>query len=285
MKILTLILITFLTWTIPISAKQTPLNITWVLSDTPPFHISSGSLAGQGICDGLVRELESNITGATFDTLLIPQSRIGKMLASGKSVCFPCMIHNAQDADRIVYSNPALVFPPFVVITTKENASKITGSNESIDIVELMNDSSWVFGKEAARRYGALHSVISSLPAFRNAIFSHNSKDSTTAIAELLSRGRIDYTIDYPTTFELFKRRGYNNLTYIPITQADKFVVGAVGCSAQNNQFSGEALKRINEALSNKVLRSNSFKKHLDFWMNDYPDYHLWYEKEVLNKN
>ena len=285
MRVLRSILVILTIQCQPILATQSSLKITWVVSDTPPFHISNGSLANQGICDGLVRELQSNIDNVQFETQLVPQARIGKMLAAGERVCFPCMIYKAQSTDRIVYSQPSMVFPPFVIISTKAFAKKLKKGNDSIDIVELMNNPSYKFGKEVARKYGELHSIISPLPAFRNAIFSHNSNESTTAIAELMSRGRIDYTIDYPTTLELFKKRGYNNLTYIPIKQAEQFIVGAIGCSAQNPEFSTEALKVINEALKTKVINSESYQKHLDFWMSEYPNYQYWYDKKVLQKN
>ena len=283
-RFLTLLFLITLFISLPSMATQPKLNITWLVSDTPPFHISQGSLAGNGICDGLVEHLQSNIKNVHFETHVVPQTRIGKMLAKGDSVCFPCMIHNAQPSDRVIYSEPALIFPPFVLITTKELAQKLNVGDSPIDIVELMNNPQWKFGKEAARRYGELHSIISPLPAFRNAIFSHNSNESTTAIAELMSRGRIDYTIDYPTTLQLFKKRGYNNLTYIPIKQAEQFIVGAVGCSAQNPEFSTEALKVINEALKTKVINSESYQKHLDFWMSEYPNYQYWYDKKVLGE-
>lgn len=285
LQILQFIPIAILIWCIPTMAKQEQLEITWVVSDTPPFHISRGSMANRGICDGLVNHLQSSIKHANFETRLVPQTRIGKMLANGAPICFPCMIHNAQPADRITYSEPTMLFPPFVVITTKQKARELNTEKAPIDIVELMTNSEWTFGKEAARRYGSLQAVISSLPAFRNSIISHNSTDTTTAIAELISRGRIDYTIDYPTTLKLFQQRGYNNLTGIPIKQAEQFIVGAVGCSASNPEFSNRAIKLINDALHLNVLNSESYKEHLNFWMNGYPHYRSWYNKKVLKAN
>lgn len=269
----------------PVSAYAEPFKITWVVSDTPPFHIEEGKLSNQGICDNLTREIELHNPEVEFETLVAPEARISKMLDSGEPVCFPCMIHRDAPTSRSAYSIPTHLYPPFVVIVSKRSLDKFKTLGSPIDINNLLNAPNLILGKEIARKYGSLQQTIVSSNAYKNAVISHRFDTSTESIAELLRKGRIDYTIDYPTTFNYFKYKGYTEFVMLPIDKKQSYVKGAIGCSASNPDFSNKALTIINKSLTQSVLQSETYQRGLNYWMEGYPGYWQEYEKQIIQSN
>lgn len=254
------------------------------MSDTPPFHIESGKFSSKGICDGLISEIEYHNPDVHFDTLIAPEVRISKMLDDGAPVCFPCMIYREKATSRSQYSIPTTLYPPYVLIIKKSDKTKFESFGSPVKLEQLLQDRKLRLGREVARKYGDLQEMIQTSPAYQNSIASHNSIRSSEAIAELVTKGRVDYAIDYLTTYRYLTLTGHESLAMLPIEEAGDFVTGAIGCSASNPEFSKKALKIINETLKESVLASPAYKEHLSFWMDSFPDYWKYFEKEVLKK-
>lgn len=277
MRLQTIFLVGWLLAVPSLSAE--PLQkITWLISDTPPFFVNNGQWQHRGTCDQLMNALQRAMPDIEHQTELIPQVRVGRLMADGEKVCFPCKIYQAANPTGVVLSNPGFVYPPFVIVTNTEQAKRIRDSyREPIDITELLKDDRFQFGREKARRYGeVLQPLLEQSWAYSRGVINSNFAGSSTAMFELLGHKRIDYFVDYPVTAFYHQKLGFNDIVLLPIAQVPTQPIRvAVGCSAAApDDFAQKAVARINAALHDVVLADQRYIVLQGEWVAPYlPEY------------
>ncbi|NVK25257.1 MAG: hypothetical protein HWE10_10050 [Gammaproteobacteria bacterium] len=140
----------------PEQTLNTPkdFTITWLYSDTGPFHIKESNKNGvTGICDGIITEIIKAIPHINHIKRLLPIARIQQLMDEGEPVCYPCMIHRKQATSRARYANPNALYPPFKVIVHKENAEAfIKDFGNPINFDALVNDEKWLMVRQIGRK-------------------------------------------------------------------------------------------------------------------------------------
>ncbi|WP_448212797.1 hypothetical protein [Colwellia sp. MEBiC06753] len=266
-------------------------KITWLISDSPPFNISSpGPLYNKGICDGVVNEVIAAMPDVEFELLSLPQPRVSKVMDEGEKVFFPCMIHRSQNNARASYSTPMMLYPPFVIITLANTAKHIIDKySDSVDLTQLMNDESFQFGYGSGRRFDDnIQSIVEQSLAYKKAAISYNSEGAMSSLVQMMSKDRVDYIIDYPSNIQYFNTIYDSSLVAISIKQTQgKVIKGAIGCASQAvDNFAGKAIALINKALYDKVLTNPSYVEHLLFWMaSTVPNYQALYQTLIVQES
>ncbi|WP_199609665.1 hypothetical protein [Flocculibacter collagenilyticus] len=270
-------------------ANTNSLKITWMISDSPPFHITQPKPPfSHGICDLLVEKLIAASPYLKHKRVVLPQNRIHKKLASGEPVCFPCMIHRKKATAVADYSIPTTLYPAFSVIVAKDRLAAFTQRyGASISIAKLLNDRRFTLGRSSARRYGPiLQPILDDSWAYNHGVVTYSFEKSTLTTLNLLSKRRADYVIDYPTSHKYHEAEFNYKMQVLPIKELENtYTLGAVGCSTTApNNFANDALANINQALEEHVLNDPEYIMHLNFWMSDYiKNYTQQYIEKVVN--
>ncbi len=264
-------------------------EIIWLQSYTPPFHIAKSEDTPQGgICDNLTEQLMDEISDVKHTRLIVPQERINKYLNEGQNICFPCVIHKKVNNHLFNYSAPTTVYPPFNIITTKELAPELNKKHGSpIKLINLLADNSYVYGQAAARKYtDKINKIIENTTAQHKASLSWSSENESQAVISRLSRGFLDYSIDYPFMSDYFVNYSkFKNVVSLAIEEDSRdYVLGAVGCAANApNNFAAQAINKINKALKSKVLNSEKYLQSQQFWLEQsFPEFNSYFKEQVL---
>ncbi|WP_283710198.1 ABC transporter substrate-binding protein [Pseudoalteromonas prydzensis] len=282
---------TFLLLSASATANNNVEEITWLQSDTAPFHLNKTSKAPNGgLCDYLIEQLIEQLPNIKHTRLLVPQKRIGKYLDEGKMACFPCMIHRTKSTDRVVYSIPTTVYPPFSIITTPAKAETISLQHgDPVQLIKLLTDSNFIFGQTAARKFTTeINEIARNTKSYDHASLSWSSENESSAVIARLNHGYIDYTIDYPFLADYYNRFSeLSNVVALPIANQSNLVLGAIGCSTHApNNFANNALRQINQVLQQNILPSAQYQASQRQWLEaTFPDFIMQYQKQVLNVN
>ncbi|MCQ8879083.1 ABC transporter substrate-binding protein [Pseudoalteromonas shioyasakiensis] len=271
------------------SSSQNIEEITWLYSDTAPFHLAKSEQSPDGgLCDYLTEQLIKELPQIKHTRLQIPNQRITKYLTEGHKACHPCMIHRKNSTPRAKYSIPTTVYPPFSIITTTANAKKISQLHgPTVRLISLLTDSSFIFGKSAARKFtNEINTVAQNTGINSKASLSWSSENESRAVISRLNHGYIDYSIDYPFVADYYNRNTkLNNVVTLSIdSPREKFVLGAVGCSATApNDFAKKALKIINDRLEQNILPSEKYQESQRKWLkNTFTDFDQYYQQQIL---
>ena len=264
-------------------------EITWLQSATPPFHLNKTKLNPHGgLCDNLIEQLIEYLPSLKHTRIVMPQKRIGKNLDEGRNVCFPCMIHRTTDTARATYSIPTAVYPPFHIITTTKNATKINKKHgQPVKLVNLLIDPEFVFGQSAARKFTPkLNEIARNTQVYNSASLSWSSENESKTVISRINHGYIDYTIDYPFMADYFNRENKLNRIVSLNFEANQapFVMGAIGCSSSApNGFAQQAIKKINRVLTQKILPSKTYQQGQHFWLeNSFSNFNQIYQQNIL---
>lgn len=286
---LKLIFGTFITLQSSTSLSKDIDEITWLYSDTAPFHLSKHEQSPDGgLCDYLTEQLIKELPQIKHTRLQLPNQRITKYLTEGHAACHPCMIHRDKSTLRAMYSVPTTVYPPFSIITTKNNAKTISQQHGSpVQLINLLTDNSLVFGQTAARQFtNEINVIAKNTGAKEKGSLSWGSDNESYAVISRLNHGYIDYSIDYPFVADYYNRfTKQNNVVALPIeAPKNTFVLGAVGCSATApNNFAEKALKLINERLKNSILPSEKYQATQRQWLKGtFEDFDIHYQQQIL---
>lgn len=254
-----------------ISAAES-LKIDWLLPNSPPFYIS-GDSDEQGICEALVNKLQTALPQMKHNLLIMPQTRINKMMSDGEKVCFPCMIYRQKSNALATFSQPVIIYPAFSIVASLKKAREIRKKYGSpVDLPRLLADEDLLLGREGARKYGkTLQVLLEKSHAYQNSVLSFASTESTTTLIRMLQKNRADYIIEYPVNINYQKSLGNTDLETIEIQQLKgEFIYGAVGCSTSaKDDFAIKAVSAINKALKDSVLEDAEYISYIKHWMSD----------------
>ena len=151
-----------------------------------------------------------------------------------------------------------------------------------------MSDEQYVYGQAAARKFTSkINKIIENTTVYHKASLSWSSENESQAVIARLSRGFLDYTIDYPFMGDYFVNHSkFKNIVSLPIEEDPReFVLGAIGCAVRApNDFATKALNKINKALHKQVLQSPAYIHSQRFWLEQsFPQFTKHYQQQILN--
>lgn len=246
-------------------------TLEWVINTAPPFHIVSGELEGQGICDVLMDVIDEAIPELKSNRTIFPQTRITQQFDRNQNQCFPCMIHRPTSTSA-TYTEPTHFYYPHGIITTQAHAAIIIEKYGSpVSLESLVRDDSFQLGYPAGRRYPSLQHIVDGFAGTEITRVVHTGENATAAILAMIKSGRIDYTIDYQI-LNNFDASTSNTaaLTFLPIAETEgSYVLGAIGCT--NNEWGRGMVNAINQVLP-QVRQNPNFLDTLDLWFRNNPE-------------
>ncbi|MDX1391728.1 MAG: hypothetical protein R3241_05075 [Rheinheimera sp.] len=247
------------------------MQINWAINTAPPFHILQGEYKQQGLCDVLVQTVHRYLPELNGKTEVLPQPRISRALERSDNLCFPCMIAKAQGDGGVYFSLPTHVYYPHVIITNAINAQRIKRKYAvPVALSELLADEQFHFGYPAGRRYGILQPYIEGFDNKPGNRLVRSGDNGPVAILQMISSGRLDYTLDYNIIKRYYELTTGEALTLIPVAEnSQQPVFGAIGCS--NNAWGRAAIERINTVIP-LIRKDADFMQSLEFWFDSNAD-------------
>ncbi|QJR79856.1 hypothetical protein CA267_003180 [Alteromonas pelagimontana] len=240
-------------------------TIHWTINPSPPFHILKGEYKNLGICDILIDKISKTLPNINHEVRVMPQTRIKYNAMQNQNLCFPCMIKR-EHSPYFYYSDVTVTHPPLGIILRATLAQRLAEENATyLSFTELASNNKLRFGRPVARRFPPeLQEVIDEYqqtPRF----FEIAGEDATTRVMKQVSRGRLDYALEYPTILRYYSlSHPVNDLTFLPTEELGyKNVPGAVGCT--KNEWGTKAITEINHALK-MVLQDEEYQAQQAFW-------------------
>ncbi|TRW48442.1 ABC transporter substrate-binding protein [Aliidiomarina halalkaliphila] len=253
-----------------ISIADEPLHIHWAVNTAPPFHVVSGPLQGEGICDVLMDAVDARLPDITTQRSILPQTRIRQQFERDENRCFPCMIYRPHAARNAVFTEPTHFYYPHGIITTAARAAEIRERfGDPVSLTRLLREGDYRYGYPSGRVYGELQPVIDAVAPESYRIV-HTGENATMAILAMIKAGRIDFTIDYQILRTFDQYFSGNQLAFIEIEETSgSHVLGAIGCT--DNEWGRMVTERINQVLP-EVRQDPEFLRVLNRWFEDKPE-------------
>ena len=246
--------------------ETTPTTtINWAINVAPPFHITEGQYKQQGLCDALINTVHRYLPQLKRHRQILPQPRIGQAMERNENVCFPCMILKTQGEKGRFYSQPTHMYRPHQLITNSETAARILQKYPlPVSLSDLLADDSFRFGYPAGRRYGVLQPLIEGQDNRPGNRLVRAGDNGPPAILQMISAGRLDFTIDYSIIKRYVELTTSEQLVMLPIAENDQQpVTGAIGCT--NNAWGRNVIEQIN-AVMLQIRQDNDFQDSQNFW-------------------
>ncbi|KKO46736.1 hypothetical protein WG68_04720 [Arsukibacterium ikkense] len=235
-------------------------RINWAINDAPPFHVLHGEYQRQGVCDVLIKVVHRYLPELRPRYLEMPQTRISQAMDNKEPVCFPCMIYQPEAAKRAIYSQPTHLYYPHQIITNNTTAKTLRALyGEPISLDKLLDDPRFRLGYPAGRRYGVLQPLLNEHDPY----LARSGPDGAVAILNMISSGRLDYTIDYPMVANYFQQLYNRNMETLIIAENQQPVAGAIGCA--NNAWGKQQIAAINQVMPD-IRRDPEFLEVLKLW-------------------
>ncbi len=183
-------------WCAHVHTSNKP-EILWATNDSPPFHILSGPLQGQGFCDVLIAELSKQLPEYSHNQAVFPHARITQMRQNQAPLCFACMILK-PDTLETVYSQQTHSYQPHKLIYRPELQEQLyLLFGERPRFADILAEPSLSFGQAPSRKFGAQLQPILTPYLIQSHVKTLNTSQEAFGVMDMVQRGRVDYTIDY----------------------------------------------------------------------------------------
>lgn len=246
--------------------------VEWAINPGPPFHILSEPYQHQGLCDVMLDRLALYTPQWQQKRIDVPQGRVTAILqAKHGRQCFPCMIKGAQAG--VLYSDITHRYPPHQLITTQVQSKMMQSTMANPPpflLASVINHEEWRFGYPLGRKYGPLQGYLDRFAErFPQSVFARMGEGETVNILKLISKGRLDWTIDYAMVLryqQLVDPELNQNtpLVAVPLAEnQDMMIDGAIGCP--DNDWGREVIQTINAAIP-KLAADPQFIASQRFW-------------------
>lgn len=239
-------------------------TITWLINDAKPYYIDSKELQGKGFGDLTQKAIIENMPNYKHSIKKSPLVRVMKDFEYKKNICFSTWIYDSTP--ELTYTSlPNIYYMPLGIIVSKKKLSSF--AKAPINLQQLIQNKNLIFAQAQGRGYGEpLDSIITPYKNEPNFKTRSSSKNFNFGILEMIERGRVDYTIDYPHTFQYYKQmKNSDALVFLPIEENfNQGVLGAIACT--KNEWGEKVIGDINKAIR-QIRSSKLYKDILKQWL------------------
>ncbi len=231
---------------LPVPEPGALLNkVTWTVTSFPPFIITEGPQAGEGIADKAVDFFIAQTPEYSHKKQEATLQRVLRMMREGKHVCNGALLRTKEREEFIDYAEPYIAIFPNGVLTSKDGLSKLKPfliDDHTIDFDKLVASDQVRLRYDAERSYSPI--IDQTLKAHRN-----------TSKMLYKSTGKIDLKTDLKQVFaqkidavlgraeEAYNvvgdRKDAKNLVFLSIAGDEPYQFGHVGCAkgSWNDEF------------------------------------------------
>lgn len=242
---LLLIIITICFIPSSLHAKDT---ITWLTFDFPPLRIIKGEQKGKGIGDMAVDFLQERLTEYRHENTEVNLKRLFYIMKKEEKVCTIGIIKTPQREEFLHYSIPALIRPGLSIVINKDRMS-VFGNPKKISLAKLIRNEDLKVGIVPKRSYTeAVDSILQRHKGQKN-ILVREGFDLASGLLKMLSRGHIDYIIEYPSQVLYISRQidRSDQFYTIALEEAPSYTVSHVVCP--KNRWGKRVIERMDTIL------------------------------------
>lgn len=248
------------------AAEQRPV-ITWVIADWPPVTIlkdgqppESAAQLGEGMIDRVLAEIIRRVPQYEHRFQLSTSRRTWHAMELGEPVCHASAFYTPE-RERLAYFTPALLLPPLSLVLRVELAQQLSPLGQPVSMAQLLNRPDLTGRIEAGRSYGR------QLDALIGQQLAREPVSTTGQVSQLVSKGRIDYTLEYASTVEYWRRQGRlgQPVMALPLREAAEWGVAQIACT--RSPWGQQAIAAIDAAIraasANRGFRDAVFSWNL----------------------
>jgi uncharacterized protein (TIGR02285 family) len=206
-------------------------TITWLSIDFPPLRITKGEQKGEGIGDMAVDFLQERLPEYHHNSIEVNLKRLFYTLKKDKKACTIGIIKTAKREEYLHFSIPAIIRPGLSIVIRREDM-KTFGNSKKISLAELIKKKYLRLSIDSKRSYTKPVDTILERHKAQNNVLIRDGYDLTTGFLKMLSKGHIDYVIEYPSQV-IYKSRELdlgNRFYTIGLEEAPSYTVSHVVC-------------------------------------------------------
>ncbi len=257
-------------------------EIRWHIMDYPPLYIIDGPNKGKGAADILQKMLIDRLGNEyRHSSILVNDARSRHESKNGINACFVGGVY--QDPDYIS-SIPVAAIPPHLIVIKKGNLKRF-GDQRSVALKTLLDNENLVLGVQKDRSRGAILDGIIQQHKRRQNV-KVRGLFTLPVLLKMISRDRIDYTIDY--AYWVQQAIAHNKLKgeydFIQIEENEGTIMrGGVVCT--KNDWGREIIRKIDNILVD--IRPTQEYRNIFIQLGYFPkgfETQFWeiFEREVL---
>lgn len=214
------------------ASEERPV-INWMVADWPPVMILKDGRApagpsdlGDGVVDRMLIDLTRRLPRYEHRFQLSTTRRTWHSMALGEPLC-QASAFATPERERLAYFTPAILMPPVALVVRRELAAQISPQGAAVDLQQIMLRPDLQGRLESSRSYGA------SLDALVGQQIPREPVSNIGQMAQLVSKGRVDYTLEYAVTVEYWRRQGQLSqpLVALPLRVGGDWAVAQVACT------------------------------------------------------
>ncbi|MEW6983886.1 TIGR02285 family protein [Colwelliaceae bacterium 6471] len=239
-------------------------TINWYKPDSPPGHIISGELAGQGYSDQMQNFLSKQLPEYKHKNVVASYERAVIEMQKNTG-CIAGIFPNEYRREHLTYSViRQLVFANGLIIPDRHYAkiAILLDQDGTISLETLLSQKELAFtgGVSKGRIYGTSIDNVIAKNEFK--IVERASDDVFSGLLNMLAYNRVDYIFGYPVELQYALKRtnNSNKFHFIPLREMPEYLPSYVACSGS------DAGKVIIEKINN-VLIAN---RHTERFYNMY---------------
>lgn len=207
--------------------------IHWMVGDWPPVMIlkdgkapDSAAELGEGVVDRMLADLVRRLPRYEHRFQLSTTRRAWHSMAAGEPLC-QASAFATPERERLAYFTPSVLMPPVALVVRQELAAQLSPQGAPVDLYLLMQRRDLLGRLEVARSYGA---ALDSLVGNR---IDREPVSRIGQLAQTVSKGRVDYTLEYAATVEYWRRQGQlaQPLVALPLREGTDWTVANVACT------------------------------------------------------
>ncbi|MDI4634398.1 TIGR02285 family protein [Pelomonas sp. V22] len=207
--------------------------INWMVAHWPPAMIlkdgrapQSAADLGDGVVDRMLAELVRRLPHYEHRFQLSTTRRTWHSMALGEPLC-QASAFASLERERLAYFTPSVLMPPVALVVRRELAAQLSPQGAPVDLQQLMERTDLQGRLESARSYGTQLDTLVGQQIAREPV------SNIGQMAQLVSKGRVDYTLEYAVTVEYWRRQGQLSqpLVALPLRVGGDWVVAQVACT------------------------------------------------------
>ena len=246
-----------------LSAKET---IKWYKSDSPPSFILEGPMKGKGSKDLLVKYYQERMPIYEHKNILSNLTRFMTQVKKGENWCHPRLLKTAEREKFLYYSKTVTLSLPNHLIVNKTKLN-IFDANIPVSLEKIFQNKELKGRLFRERSYGIKIDPLIKLYKSNPNLKLVTKKEKN--LFKMLLLGRIDYTINYPTTVEYiaFNLKASGKLMSIPLKETIAVRKAYFGCT--KNSWGKKVSDQINIILESVKKKPEYRKLVTEVWLDE----------------
>ncbi|MCV6623891.1 MAG: hypothetical protein OIF51_19315 [Cellvibrionaceae bacterium] len=257
-------------------------EILWLQFDFPPYEIASGEDKNQGQIDRIRSLIIERLPQYKHQKpTLVNQARMDRLMHQ-KNSCHMSMLKPEKPKPHLIYSKPHMTGTPHHIVASEKEEHRFYHNGEAIPLRELL-EAGELSLSVPSRSMGSLLDDI--FKEYQQKISIRESSNVGFDFFTLIDKGRIDYTIEYPTAIISWnKTHPSNKLIAIPIRELSSFYpIGHAACS--NSALGKKVIGDINNSFET-LLQSEEYLANYLLYLypeNIHPQLRQQYQDSIFN--